>query len=225
MYIRRGLRPWPTAAACGRGLPPRPTTAACDRSLQLRHWAENLVRSVPLDPPPPGIDYRHGKKYKIILKSHIFLLLTVKFQFWSTPPYIFCGLAHWDVEKARKCAAEGLRLFLLQPRHELHHRLTWLVCVTWRDELDKFIAGDSLQNCCRPFQLLIARLLMVPIVERSIEAKHALAKIALQSSHMHGSAVRMSLSNRLPEFARQLQQNPSLFNTLLDCLLDECRIP
>ncbi len=122
-------------------------------------------------------------------KNHLFLHLTLKFHFWSQPPYVFCGLAHWDESVARQCAASGRAVFDKHPDRSLHHRVTWEICHTWRSDLDAFIAGRRLEDLSRGFRLLVAQLLFIPITERGIESKHALATMALQSAHWKGSPV------------------------------------
>ncbi len=122
-------------------------------------------------------------------KNHLFLHLTLKLHFWSQPPYVFCGLAHWDENVARQCAASGRAVFEKHPERSLHHRVTWEVCHIRRSDLDAFIAGRRLEDLSRGFRLLVAQLLFIPITERGIESKHALATMALQSAHWKGSPV------------------------------------
>ena len=155
-------------------------------------------------------------------KNHLLLYLRLKLNFWQKVPYIFIGMAHWDLNIARRCAEVGRQQWQRCPEIKAHHRLTVLMCYRYAGQLDKFIQGASLASLSRDFQLVIATFMLIPIVERSIERKHALVKMALYSSHMKGSAVHISLSNRLPILASLLERMPALMEALLECF-DEAR--
>ena len=173
----------------------------------------NSLEGGPLSPP----DLQMLHKGFTACRNHLQLHLALKFHVWSKVPYIFCGLAHWDEAKARRCAEEGRRSFDETPAQEVHHRVTVTFCVYFRSDLDAFIVGRPLQHTSRGFRLAVARLLCIPIVERSIEAKHAYAKSALQSVHFKGVPVVLSLSCRLPEMRKLFLQRPRLLETFMTC--------
>ena len=92
----------------------------------------------------------------------------------------------------------------------------------FRQDLDKFIDGQPLQSCSMEFQLEVARLFMIPLAERSIEAKHSLVKMSLFRSGLKGSPLQISFSNRLPELRRRLADRPQDIQPLL-CSFDDAR--
>ena len=108
-------------------------------------------------------------------------------------------------------------MFLLRPERLLHHRVTWLFCEVYRLDLDAFISGTPMNQLSHGFRRLVAAMLFLPIVERSIEAKHALVKMALYDAGMKGSTLRISFSNRLPQLRAQLERSPGMFKELLEC--------
>ncbi len=126
-------------------------------------------------------------------RNHLFLFLKMKLDFWSKPPYVFCGMAHWDPGIARRCAREGRALFERNPVQVAHHRVTWRICHHYHLDLQKFIDGASLSELSADFQWQVAALFFVPVTERSIEAKHALVKMALFDAGLKGSTVKISL--------------------------------
>ena len=148
-------------------------------------------------------------------KNYLFLFLKLKFDFWSKPPYIFCALGHWDASIARRCAKQGFDLFLQRPFRAVHHRITWIICHIYRKDLEAFIEGTPLAQLSFGFRLVVAKLFFILIVERSIEARHALVQMALYDSGLKGSTVNISFSNRLPEWRLRLQQDPSLMEKLV----------
>lgn len=144
-------------------------------------------------------------------KNHIALFLTMKLDFWSKPPYVFAGLGHWDRQMATQCGAMGRAAFDRHPNKDAHHRMTWLFCHTLRADLDRFVDGIALADLSDQFRAAVAKLFFIPVAERSIEAKHSLAKMALYCSRLKGSTVNVSLSNRLPILRNVFQDDPDMF--------------
>ena len=92
-----------------------------------------------------------------------------------------------------------------------------MICSQHRVDFDRFIDGAEFGELGEPCRLLVGKFFFIPVAERSIEAKHSLAKMALCSSRLKGSTVNISLSNRLPMLKDYLLANPKLFPEFLDC--------
>ena len=79
------------------------------------------------------------------------------------------------------------------------------------------------------FRLLVARLFQIPVTERSIEAKHALVRMALYDYGLKGSTVNNSFSSRLLELRNRLERG--LVSVAGSCwiassqLADNVRVP
>jgi hypothetical protein len=131
-------------------------------------------------------------------QSHLLALLRVKTAFWKSLPWLLVGLAHGDVEVARRLGRRAIELFDKDPRQEAHHRLTWhwLRPGPLRTALTIFVGGDGLLSDGGSILVKnVARLRFVMVVETTVEAKHARVTAA-RRSHVIGP-VRVSLSNRL----------------------------
>jgi hypothetical protein len=85
-----------------------------------------------------------------------------------------------------------------------------------RADLDQFIDGTPLSNLSDRFRSTVAKLFFIPVAERSIEAKHSLAKMALHSTRLKCSTVNISLSNRLPILKNMFLEEPELFRDFLE---------
>ena len=149
--------------------------------------------------------------------TEVFLFLKLKLAHWQQLPHLWCGLAHWDAAVARRCAAEALDLFNRHDDAHSHHPISVRFAVTLRSDLDHFIAGAELLSLSLAFQEGVAEFLFIPVVERSIEQKHALVKMALHSCGLKGSTVRVSFASRLPELHQFLLHCPHQMPCLLDC--------
>ena len=57
----------------------------------------------------------------------------------------------------------------------------------------------------------------IPVTEGSIEAKHALVKMALCDSGLKGSTVEIRSSNRVPELRQQIQRDPAERGIIVMC--------
>jgi hypothetical protein len=134
------------------------------------------------------------------------VLLKLKTAHLDKLPWLFCGLAHTDEQIARSIASRIRELWQHDPRQHVHHRLTWSLMhpgSPFADELDKFIDGAALADLSEAFQSRVAGWRFVPVVETSIEGKHAKTSLAKKSHHI--GPVRLSLANRLPFLDRSLR--------------------
>ena len=143
-------------------------------------------------------DYRHGR-------SAVMAIFTLRVNFWRRLPWLLRCAAHANEDVARDCARRALSQFMVDPRQECHHRVTWEYLgpdSPTREAWDQFAAGSP--RCSLPvgFLAALAVLRFVVTVETTIEAKHA--RVALERKSHHIGPVRVSLSNRLPLVERWL---------------------
>ena len=61
-------------------------------------------------------------------KQLIITTVTEKLDFWQRLPWLLCGLGHWSAEQRQACARKVVDAVSMEPRAELHHRMTrpWL---------------------------------------------------------------------------------------------------
>ena len=134
--------------------------------------------------------------------GHLRSSLQQKLQFWSLLPWRLCALAG-DEDDARAQGAVCVRLFEATSAAPLntHHKVT-LKFMTGeiRQELDRWLTGAPMQDCAR-LQREVAKLRLIPVCERIIEARGSQVSHALGSSK---GPVRASLSLRLPELKQKL---------------------
>ena len=127
-------------------------------------------------------------------------------------------------ESSVVCTA-GLRFILKHPHRSAHRRVTWAFCTTYRQDLDSFIAEAHIHQLSFGFRRMVAAMMFIPVVERDIEAKHALVQMALCDSGLKGSTVKISFANRLPEVRLRLERNPSMLEDLLRCFSESTKAP
>ena len=130
--------------------------------------------------------------------GHLRAQLQLKLQFWSLLPWRLCALAlpnEDDARAAGRLCVQQYQAMEAAPASS-HHKVTLrFMTGEVREELDHWIQGASLLTCPR-LQVEIAKLGLIPVCERIIEARGS------QVSHSLGAArgpVRASLSLRLPE--------------------------
>jgi hypothetical protein len=148
-------------------------------------------------------------------KASLHTNLTTKLDFWSRLPWYLAGVGHVDEEKGRECASRSLDMFAASPREVAHHRTTWGLLqpgAPFRIAMDLFIAGAPRNTLCPAALSQIAIFAFTPIIETTIEGKHA--KVSLETQGGIGP-VRVSLANRLPLLESRLQHDPSLAEKLV----------
>ena len=147
-------------------------------------------------------------------RQHIVLNLRLKLTMWRRLPWVIFGVAHADVAKARSCGRRALSLW--ESAHIEVRRLPLVhkVCSPGsmgRVELEEFLAGVPLDDL--PFLSgVVARCYFTPVVERSVERLHAIAKRhigkAVFSSpvHMHFQSVVRCVSDMVEADPRRLHR-------------------
>jgi hypothetical protein len=150
-------------------------------------------------------------------KAQLELQLSLKLDFYRHLPHLLICLAHTDPDIVCRTAAEALKQFDAgEPA--LQHRLSLLFCAAFRVCMEQLARGAKLDNISGLegdlFRLWVARFAFIPIVERSVEGKHAMIAVAPRRSP-NISPPLVSLTLRLPWLLDQLHKDPSLFTTLV----------
>ena len=169
-------------------------------------------------------------------KSHLEAVLVVKLDNWRRLPGMLCGLAHHDKSKAQQAAQACIAEYEKSESsvRSQHHELTkkFLTPGTaFRKELEAFAGGCApgqepadLETLSTDFQVEVARLRFIPVVEREIEAKHKDLKHALAALTRHGPA-RASMALRSNQLWAELAAaKPPERDALLQ-FLDLTRVP
>ena len=132
------------------------------------------------------------------------LLLRMKTSYMQKLPWLLAGLAHPCEATAREVARKCLEVWQEESRPEAHHRLTTKLFApgVFLDSLKAFADGAAFNALPQAFLKQVAVYRFVPVVETTIEEKHA--RVALSKKRHHIGPVRISLSNRLPLLERWL---------------------
>ena len=150
------------------------------------------------------------------------LLLRMKTAYLQKLPWLLAGLAHTCQETSRQIGRRILEQWMEDPRPEAHHRITAaLLCPgPFMDSLQDWVAGAELQNLSDIFLRHVAAWRFAPIVETTIEEKHA--RVSLAKRRHHIGPVRISLANRLPLLERWVKRGHVSAKELLD-FFTQCR--
>ena len=162
--------------------------------------------------------------------QHLSFMLQVKFSYWGDLPYALCGVAHASSHTARSAAHSCLAKFedaVARRGGDTSgmHCLTaqWLSPGRLRDQLVLFAQGVSrddprlatLRHHC-------ARLMFIPIIERSVEGRHSEVKRATLHARHHSGAY-ISCRLRLKELLAHADKRPEVLEEIAQ-QLDSCRL-
>ena len=151
-------------------------------------------------------------------QAYFLALLKTKLDYWNKLPWLLCALALPREGSAREWAVRILELFDMDPRPPpVHHRITYRLLhpgAEFREQLQRFIGGVPRWECSTAFQEQIAAFYFIPVVETTIEQKHARVKLA--EAHHHIGETRVSLSNRMRWIHRFLHLQPESLPDFLD---------
>ena len=81
--------------------------------------------------------------------THIHGYLRLKFAFWRTLPWLLCGVAHHQVEKAILCAISAIQMFDAVDDVTKHHRLSLAILApgsVCRQQMESFIEDGDVKN-------------------------------------------------------------------------------
>ncbi len=153
-------------------------------------------------------------------KAHLLTVLGAKLEAWGQLPLALCGLAHHLPAKREEAAKKVLDLFARSPveLRDTHHprTLEFLGARGWRSEVEAIAEGRPLSSMPFQMQVDVAKLKFIPIVERSMEAKHKDVKRVLQTLTRH-DAPRVSMAIRSRELQVALG-NPTSLNAMVSHL-------
>ena len=147
-------------------------------------------------------------------QNHVQLLLFTKLQHWQRMPWLACGLAHHDEATARRVAQQILACFEECSDAELHHRVTQqFLTAPLYPELQRFAEGTAFEETSLAFQTAVIRLHFIPVVETTVEAKHAVST-RLHKRDTHAGPVMVSLHNRMTILEHRLENEPGFLGRL-----------
>ena len=150
-------------------------------------------------------------------RGYVQLGLAVKFNFWGKLPWRLAALSHADPDVARAAAADMLQttVGLDVPNPSLVHHPVTLKFLgpdsSLRPMLQSFADGEGMS---RELQLEAYKLAFMPVVERSIEAKHSLISRRVQKNWRSGRIVSLTL--RVPEIKAEFAADRSFQQKLVD---------
>ena len=148
--------------------------------------------------------------------AYLELGLQVKFDFWNRTPWLLAGIAHHDTDTARRVASKACEAFdelHFDDPAFVHHPLT--LCFLQRDslvraEVNTFIASGVMGD---RLKLEAAKLRLTPVVERSIEAKHALVTRRAGRHFRTGRVVSLTL--RMPDLLQCMHRDHTYFDQVV----------
>ena len=149
-------------------------------------------------------------------RGYVQLGLQVKFDFFTKLPWQLAGLSHHNVEKAREVAniiLEKTQGLDASDPTLVHHPLTlkFLSPIeTLRPMIQSFAAGQPMPAL---LHTEASKLALMPVVERSIEAKHSLISRRVQKNWRSGRVVSLTL--RVPDIKAELKADARFFDELI----------
>ena len=148
------------------------------------------------------------------LKGQLKMQLELKLMPFSSLPLSILGLGHWDEQKARELMWRAAAEYeaLTPEEQESAHPLTKHVFASGaRVELVKFLQGQSAETL--PSLMKIRRRsLWCPVLEQSIERKHAQLHARIKAAPNH-SAPYVSITERAPELTDLMSREASAINS------------
>jgi hypothetical protein len=139
-------------------------------------------------PAPSAIQWTAILEDFSLAKLSILSQLLLKTDFLKRLPVLFCGLAHWDEEVARRIAVAIAEAFDKDPRQEVHHRVTWKLMQpghVFHIQLRLFASGTPRGKLAHAYRLQVSIFRFPSAVETTIEEKHARVQRQLRAHH-HG---------------------------------------
>ena len=148
--------------------------------------------------------------------------LTEKLAFWECLPHLLAGMSMEDGDAARVCARRCMRLYDNRGGFEAHVLTESMLsrASPLRMEVEYFSAGEDLTNL-PGLECEIAKLSLIPVVERAVEAGHASAKQRLRLND-HPSPAAFSLSLRMTEMCMFMDSNSTALHSMANDF-EKCR--
>ena len=150
-------------------------------------------------------------------RSHLELGMQIKLDFWERLPWKLIAMAHWDCAIARQNAQSCLDMYNdlsdVDPEY-VHHPLTISFLHepgSLRRHVMDFVAGEPMSDELRTE---VDKLTFIPVVERSIEAKHSIIKC--RTANRLRSGRNVSLALRVPDIREDFRRDAGCMERLVD---------
>lgn len=155
-------------------------------------------------------------------KQQIYGSIDMKLQCFTVLPWLLAGVGHHDKATAKRVAQEVIRALqaleaLGDSFVDMQPQVTkdFMMPSVLRNQLELFASGDTDLQALAELSTAVARLKFVPIVERSLEAKHGLAHV--KGVYRKVTPAYVSLHLRMPELERGIKRQPDILaETLAD---------
>ena len=150
-------------------------------------------------------------------KQLIYASLELKFQIWETIPWKVAGLGHPEKEVAKRVAREALEAWdNLNPadvarQHRVAHKFFTPGRVN--DQFRQFAATDLDMEDLEDLMEEVAKLRMIPVIERCIEAKHGLAHC--KGGYRKVTPAYISLHLRSASWERGVKRKGSMLDSTI----------
>ena len=152
-------------------------------------------------------------------RSYLQLGLQVKMNFWCKLPWRLAVLSHTDAAVARAAAADMLETTAGLAGFEgdaslVHHPMTLHFLGSGsllRPMIQEFASGETMHEFLRSEACKLA---FMPVVERSIEAKHSLISRRVQKNWRSGRIVSLTL--RVPDIKAEMAADATYLQTLVE---------
>ena len=151
-------------------------------------------------------------------RRHLSFTFAIKLSFWSQCPWLCFGLAHHDIEQARRCARLILQYRTRIADWKREHIVirTLLLKPELRDQLIDFAQGSSSLEAFPSLEQFACRFRFGFASERWIESRHALLKKVFSNASNAGSA-HIAFHSIMQPLRRMLQLSPESFINLTRC--------
>ena len=135
-------------------------------------------------------------------RQHLIMTYVMKLTFWTQPPFVMAGLAHWNPSVRVDCVRKCLESSCVHPRiSQLKHHM---------DSAEEFLEAGGLWRewpQLDPLRELACEMRLMFTSAWRVEGQHARTKKAATHAPHH-SAPYTSLSHRLPEIKTHLEAFP-----------------
>ena len=220
-------KPKISAEAFKRACPMKGRNLPAMATGQLLKFFERVSSTTALELAIQNRAFMNASQWNIVAKdieqakAGLRAALEVKFDWTKRLPWCLAALCveDEDVDQARASGLAAVNFFDGQSRElqRMHHPVTKRFLDPegpLRASLNSFIAGEPLSS--HPdLAEAVATFMLVPVVERYIEAGHAaITKIMRNRRHRGRSAVKVSLARRLPELMVRVKEDPSALHKL-----------
>ena len=155
-------------------------------------------------------------------RCQLLYTFTLKMTHWSEPPWLLCGIAHHQCDKAIATLEKVLSSDSTHPAVlELREPMLWSEICTFCSEPALMSNRESSMPLLRA---LIAKHCMAFTAERRIEGKHAATQRGVRTAPHH-SVPYISLEHRQKEIREAIRKKPEFLSELAGALVNKARSP